>query len=123
MARLPGVVVVVSDFRGRLEVGRPLRALAARHSVAAVEVRDPREATLPAVGRLRVVDPETGVQVEVDTRDRRLRERYAAREREEREAVRTEIRRAGVDHVVLSTEGPWLRELGGRLQALGGRPR
>ena len=67
-----------------MEVGRPLRALAARHSLAAVEVRDPREATLPAGGRLRLVDPETGVQVEADTRDRRLRERYAAREREAR---------------------------------------
>ncbi len=123
MARLPGVVVVVSDFRGPLELRRSLRSLAARHSVAAIEVRDPREAALPAVGRLRVVDPETGAQVEVDTRDRRLRERYAERERAEREAVRAELRGAGVDHVVLSTEGPWLRDLGGRLQALGGRPR
>ena len=32
----------------------------ARHSVLAVEIGDPREAELPAVGRLAVVDPETG---------------------------------------------------------------
>ena len=50
--------------------------------------------------------PRPGAQVEVDTRDRRLRERYAGRERAEREAVRAELRRAGVDHVVLSTDGP-----------------
>ena len=54
---------------GRSWAGRCARS-AARHSVAAIEVRDPREAALPAVGRLRVVDPETGAQVEVDTRDR-----------------------------------------------------
>ncbi len=102
---------------------RPLRALCARHSVAAVEVRDPREAALPAVGRLLVTDPETGAQVEVDTRDRRLRERYAAREQAERDAVRRQLRAAGADHVVLSTDAPWLRDLGGRLKALGGRHR
>ena len=124
MARLPGLVVVVSDFRGPLELRRAAALRSPRATrVAAIEVRDPREAALPAVGRLRVVDPETGAQVEVDTRDRRLRERYAERERAEREAVRAELRGAGVDHVVLSTEGPWLRDLGGRLQALGGRPR
>ena len=123
MARLPGLVAVVSDFRGRPELARPLRALCARHSVAAVEVRDPREAALPAVGRLLVTDPETGAQVEVDTRDRRLRERYAAREQAERDAVRRQLRAAGADHVVLSTDAPWLRDLGGRLKALGGRHR
>jgi uncharacterized protein (DUF58 family) len=121
MARLPGLVAVVSDFRGTEGLARPLRILCARHSVAAVEVRDPREAELPAVGRLLVTDPETGGQVDVDTRDRRLRERYAERERAGREAVSAELRTAGADHVILTTDAPWLRDLGGRLKALGGR--
>jgi hypothetical protein len=29
--------------------------------------------------------------------------------------VATDLRRAGADHVVLSTDGPWLKELGRRL--------
>ena len=33
----------------------------------------PREASLPDVGRLALIDPETGTRVEVDTRDSRLR--------------------------------------------------
>lgn len=118
VARLPGLVAIVSDFRGQLALGRPLRALAARHSVAAIEVRDPREASLPAVGRLTLVDPETGALVEVDTRSAVLRHRYAAAERDEREGVRTLLRRCGVDHLVLSTDGPWLRELGRRFGEL-----
>src|SRR4051794_35701927 len=48
VATQPGLVVVISDFR---DLGdgwtRALGALAARHSVMAVEVRDPREGTLP----------------------------------------------------------------------------
>ena len=45
----------------------------------------------------------------------------AAREQAERDAVRGQLRAAGADHVVLSTDAPWLRDLGGRLKALGGR--
>ena len=41
----------------------------------AVEVGDPREAELPAVGPLTLVDPETGARVTVDTSQRRVRER------------------------------------------------
>ena len=45
------------------------------------------EASLPAVGRLALVDPETGELVRVDSSSSRLRERFAALERERREAV------------------------------------
>ncbi len=120
-ARFPGLVAVVSDFRDQDGVARPLRALASRHSVAAIEIRDPREAALPSSGRLALVDPETGARVEVDTRTARLRERYAEVERERRAGVRAELRRAGADHVVLSTDGPWLDELGRCFRALGRR--
>ena len=52
VARQPGFVAVISDFREQHGWTRALGALAARHSVLAVEVGDPREAELPAVGRL-----------------------------------------------------------------------
>ena len=107
-----GLVVVISDFRGERGWRRPLTALGARHSLLAVEIRDPREGSLPALGRLALVDPETGRRLRVDSCDARLRERYAAAEREGREAVAADLRRAGAEHVVLSTAGPWLRELG-----------
>jgi uncharacterized protein (DUF58 family) len=115
LARLRSLVVVVSDFAGEPDWARPLAALAARHTVMAVEVRDPREQALPDVGHLALVDPETGQRVEVDTADRRLRERFARAAEEERAAVATALRRAGAEHVVLSTEGAWARELGRRL--------
>jgi uncharacterized protein (DUF58 family) len=116
MARHPGLVAVVSDFRDALDWRRALRATAARHSVLALEVRDPRETALPAVGRLTLVDPETGATVEADTGDGRLRECYAAAEQTGREAVAADLRRAGASHIVLSTEGPWLKELGRHLR-------
>jgi uncharacterized protein (DUF58 family) len=116
LARSPGMVAVVSDFRAGNGWARPLRALGQRHSLIAVEVSDPREASLPSAGVLRLVDPESGAQLEVDTRDAALRERYAERERERRSAVREELRAAGAEIVELTTGDPWLQQLGRRLR-------
>src|SRR5213075_1092751 len=77
-ARQRSIVVVVSDFRGPRDWRRPLLELAARHEVIAVEIRDPREESLPNAGALWLVDPETGRQLRVDTRSEQLRRRYAA---------------------------------------------
>jgi uncharacterized protein (DUF58 family) len=106
-----GLVVVVSDFRGPRDWRGALLRLRNRHGVVAVEVRDPREQALPSIGDLWLVDPETGRQLRVDTASKRLRERFAARAREEREQVASQLRRSGADHVVLSTAGDWLRDL------------
>lgn len=117
VATQPGLVVLVSDFRDQPEGWtRALGALRARHSVLALEVRDPREMTLPAAGRLALIDPETGERIEVDTGRHAVRERFEQIESEGRAAVARELRRLRVDHVVLSTEGDWLRQLGRRLR-------
>lgn len=112
----PGLVVAISDFRDQRGWTRPLAALRARHSLLAVEVRDPREQVLPAVGRLTLVDPETGEHVEADTSHPRVRERFARIAAEERARVARELRRLSVEHAVVSTHGDWLGELGRRLR-------
>ena len=115
LATQPGLLVVISDFRDQHDWMRPLGALRLRHAVLAIEVSDPREAELPALGRLALVDPETGVLVQVNTSSRGIRERFAALERERSEAVADELRRLGVRHVPLSTDQDWLVELGRRI--------
>jgi uncharacterized protein (DUF58 family) len=111
VARQRSLVIVVSDFRGPPDWRPPLLRLAGRHTVLAVEVRDPREQELADVGELRLVDPETGRQLRVDTSDRRLRERFAQAADDERRALVAMLASAGVRHVPLSTDGDWLRPL------------
>jgi uncharacterized protein (DUF58 family) len=111
LARQPSLVLVVSDFRGSLDWRRPLLGLAGRHDVIAVEIRDPREQELPNAGELWLVDPETGRQLRVDTRSAKLRARFAAAAAEERSGLARTLASVGVRHVVLSTEGDWLRPL------------
>jgi uncharacterized protein (DUF58 family) len=106
-----GLVVVVSDFLAPDGWARPLQALHARHEVLAVEVVDPRELELPAVGLIVLVDPETGRELEVQTGDRRVRERFGAAAAEQRQGIARTIRAAGADHLVLRTDRDWVVDL------------
>jgi uncharacterized protein (DUF58 family) len=114
--RRRGLAVLISDFLtagnpSAPEWERPLRALAARHQLLAVEVLDPRELSLPNVGVLNLVDPETGRRLEVNTRSRRVRERYAAAAAAQREAIAATLRRVGAEHLQLRTDRDWLLDV------------
>ena len=116
LARGRGLIVVVSDFREPSDWPRALGALAQRHDVLAVEIVDPREATLPDAGQLTLVDPETGQRFEADTASAELRRRFEAAELERRDAVKSHLRRAHARHVALSTDSDWLHDLGRSLR-------
>ncbi|HET7477401.1 MAG TPA: DUF58 domain-containing protein [Dermatophilaceae bacterium] len=111
--RRRGMRIVVSDLLDpdQSNWALPLRRLAATQRVLVVEVVDPRELDLPAMGYLTLVDPETGRTREVDTGSRRLRERFARVAREHRQDNATAIRATGAAHLVVGTDGDWLREL------------
>ena len=109
LARQRSAVIVVSDFRGPFDWRRPLLELAGKHDVIAVEIRDPREQELPNAGVLWLVDPETGRQLRADTRNQRLRARFAAAAAAERAQLARSLAGVGARHVVLTTEGDWLR--------------
>ena len=122
LARGPGLVVVVSDFReagGGLERppwARALSAATGRHDVLAVEIADPREAYLPDAGQLALVDPETGSRLDVDSASAELRRAFASAELARRDALKSWLRRARARHVTLSTDVDWLRALGRSLR-------
>ncbi|MGZ4617499.1 MAG: DUF58 domain-containing protein [Frankiaceae bacterium] len=111
--RRRGLVAVISDFLGTPaeEWERPLRALAGRHEVLAIEVLDPRELELPDVGLLRLVDPESGRLLDVSTRSRTLRSRYAAAAAEQRAGIAAALRRANAHHLRLRTDRDWLLDV------------
>jgi uncharacterized protein (DUF58 family) len=106
-----GLVVVVSDFLDESGWETPLRRLASRHQLLAVEVIDPRELELPNVGLITLVDPETGRRREVSTANPRLRQRYAQAAAAQHSATALALRRAGAAHLRLRTDRDWLRDL------------
>ena len=108
-----------SDLRGPLDWLPQLGAVAQRHGVLVVEIRDPREDELPDVGELNLVDAETGRTVRVDTSSSGLRNRFAEAAARDRDHVARELRRLRARHVVLSTSGSWLRSLADQLRIQG----
>ena len=122
LAHGPGLVVVVSDFRegdpaaDRPLWGRAIGALAAPPRRAGGRGRRPARGRAARVGPARAVDPETGARLEADTTSAELRRRFAAAELARRDAVAATLRRARARHATLSTDGDWLRELGGALR-------
>jgi uncharacterized protein (DUF58 family) len=97
------IVFVISDFQaGGIE--QPLKHLARQHDVVAVTVEDPSERTLPDVGPVRLVDPETGATIVVDTSRPAVRSRYQQMVTEERNARRQLLRRLAIDEVAITTD-------------------
>ncbi len=121
LVRRRSVIVIVSDFRGPRDWRPQLLRLASRHHVFVVEIQDVREQELPDIGDLWLVDPETGRQLRVDTRSRKLRHRFNEAAVAERAELTRELRSLGVSHLTLSTSGDWLRRLVAFLQTEGRR--
>jgi uncharacterized protein (DUF58 family) len=90
---------------------RELRALALRHEVVVVEVRDPRESNLPSVGLLMLVDPETGQRLEVQTSNPKVRARFAELAATKQAEHARSVRATGAAHLVLSTDRDWLFDI------------
>jgi len=110
--RRRGLATIISDFLAPpASWARPVRKLAVRHDVLAIEIVDPVELALPNVGVLTLVDPETGATHEVQTADPKLRARYAAAATAQRTAIANALRGAGAAHLRLRTDTDWLLDI------------
>jgi uncharacterized protein (DUF58 family) len=104
------VLFVLSDFVDTPYAGA-LKAAAARHDLIVLEIVDPRDEELPAVGPVVLRDAETGRVEVVD--GRRRGKRHAEARRRQRAELRRLTRRLGVDHLELRTDRPYLAPLVG----------
>ena len=90
-----------------------LRHANRRHDVVAVQITDPYELELPALGRLVLQDAETGEIVEMNTGDARKRAALSPSARPKRRATVLRLfRSAGIDAIQLRTDQPYAAELG-----------
>ncbi|MDD5260247.1 MAG: DUF58 domain-containing protein [Methylacidiphilales bacterium] len=114
------VVILISDFcltghfETELAAMQPLlNSMNRRHDLVGVSVTDPRESELPEVGLLAVEDSETGELVEIDTRQKEVREKFSTIAALYRVVLRKTFRSNGIDLVELATDKPYLPVLRG----------
>lgn len=112
------VVFLISDFQtpgistdARSPLRRALSQAARRHDLVAVNIMDPREQALPDLGVVVLQDAESGEVMEVDTGNRRLRERFAALAQKSRETLSRMLNAEAIDSLMLSTDQPYLGAL------------
>lgn len=108
--RRGGLAVVISDLLSE-NWRDPLRAVTLRHETLVIEVVDRRELEMPNVGLIELADQRTGRVVEVDTRSKKVRDRFAEAGRERLAQHALDVRSARADHLVLHTDRDWVLDL------------
>lgn len=111
--RKRSLVFLLSDFLFQDDLRKELKTVGRKHDLVAIQVSDPAELSLPAVGRVRLEDPETGRQVEVNTNSAHLRHAYAAEAAKWQERVDTEFKKLSIDKISLRTDEEYLPALHG----------
>ena len=108
--RRRSIVLVISDF---LDSGfeKPMKALARRHDTVIVQLIDPREESIPAIGLVELTDAETGETVVVDTSSVRVREWISDAAFARHSELDELFRRNRVDRVAIRTDESYLEPL------------
>ena len=94
------IIVILSDLH---EEGAAHSAalLAQEHEVAVVQVQDPAEVSLPSGGFLRAQEAESGRPFTARARSQMV----------DQLRIESELRKGGVDHLMLRTDEPYLHKL------------
>lgn len=106
LERIPhrALVVLVSDFLTPSDEWlHPLRAVATKHDVVAVQVVDPKELALPNAGRVCIQDPETGEQFLLNTSHPATRLKYEEAMQARQNKLTQSLRKVGVDRITVQT--------------------
>lgn len=96
------VVFLISDFQAA-HYDRQLRVAKRRHDLIPIAIADPREAALPNVRYIDLIDSETGERVTVDTSSPAFRSEYERLVGASAEARKKSFRRFKADSIELVT--------------------
>lgn len=104
------VTFLISDFVSE-DIKKPLAIANKRHDLIAIDVKDPKEFSLPKVGIVAVKDAETGQELELDTRDNLFLEDYKRKALSQFEEINKLFKSISIDCINVSTDRPYTDEL------------
>ncbi len=101
------VVFMVSDF---LSEGyeKTLRVASRKHDLIAINIVDPREIEMPALGFIELVDAETGESIIVDTYDKNFRQGFSLLNTEDIRKRKDLFRSMNIDMIEIRTDKPYI---------------
>ncbi len=108
--RRRAVLVIISDFLDPLP-DSALQQANRRHDVVAIQVIDPHEEQLPALGRMTLEDAETGEVGEIHLRSKEELADFYHHRAAAQEELEKQFRGMAIDHLRLRTGEPYMPEL------------
>ncbi|MDE6311774.1 MAG: DUF58 domain-containing protein [Muribaculaceae bacterium] len=102
---------LISDFICPTDYSKPVTVASSRHDLIGIQVYDKRDASLPDVGLMRVLDLESGATRWVDTSSQRVRKAYNKWWYERQQAMTGVLRAARVDFASVATDEDYVRAL------------
>ncbi len=112
---------LLSDFIDSHDYFRSMSIANRKHDLAAIQVYDRRDASLPDVGLVRMRDMETGADMWVDTSSRKVRKAYDKAWYERQQKISETVGKCGVDLVSVSTDEDYVKSLLALFRNRGGR--
>ena len=92
-----GTVFIFSDFMDPSPFATSLKRLSRRHETIAVQIFDPIEEKIPAIGMVDFIDPESGELITLDTSSPIFKRQYMSQFKDYQEQVANELRKSRVD--------------------------
>lgn len=110
VARRHAVSFLISDFIAD-DIKKPLSIANKRHDLIAIDVKDPKEFSLPRSCIVAVKDAETGGEFEFDARDDVFLEDYKQKAAERLQQTKRLFNSTSVDCINVSVDKPYTEEL------------
>ncbi|KGL52388.1 hypothetical protein HQ29_05575 [Porphyromonas canoris] len=101
-------VFLLSDLIDENPYETALSLIARKHDLRVIRVYDRHEANLPDVGLVRVEDAETGKMRTIDTSNRKTRESFARRWKEQTIGIETMLNKYDIGHVTMLTDADYV---------------
>lgn len=99
------------DRQGNPRYEDALKVAVNRHDLGVIQVYDPRERTIPAIGLVHVKDAETGRDMWVNSDSRKVRTAYARWFSDMNAATEKTLRRYQIDTVSIATDDDYAKGL------------
>ena len=102
---------LVSDFIDTHDYYKAMSIANHKHDLIAIQVYDKREAQMPNVGLMRVLDAERGTMRWVDTSSQRVRQAYSRWWYDRQQVLNDTVQRCKVDLATVATDEDFVRSL------------
>ena len=102
---------LLSDFIDNHDFFSSMSIANRKHDLAAIQVYDRRDATMPDVGLVRIRDMETGADRWIDTSSARVRRAFDKAWYERQQRISSITARCGVDMVSVTTDEDYVKAL------------